>query len=123
MAQAHVLPRSWSCPTLLTAGYLYLIAADQYESEAHFLVRTTAPQADGGHRRQPGASAWRPGLSSAQGEAMSVADYLTSHDVVATLRKQDRLVERFHDRDADFFSACARPTRPTNGCWLITASR
>ena len=99
-------------PAMLTAGYLYLIAADQYESEAHFLVRTTAPQPLAGTGVSQVISA-ATGISAAQGEAMSVADYLTSHDVVATLRKQDRLVERFHDLDADFFSRL-RQADPTN---------
>ncbi len=99
-------------PSILTAGYLYLIAADQYESEAHFLVRTTAPQPLAGTGVSQVLSA-ATGLSAAQGEGMSVADYLTSHDVVATLRKQDRLVERFSDPKADFFSRL-HPANPTN---------
>lgn len=91
-------------PTLLVAGYLYLIASDQYESEAHFLVRSSAPA-------QPAATGVGALLSSAVGlggggpsEAMSVADYLTSHDVVAALRRQDHLVERYDRADADYFS-------------------
>ncbi len=99
-------------PTLLTAAYLYLIAADQYESEAHFLVRTTTPQALPGTGVSQVLS-MATGLSSAQSEAMSVADYLTSHDVVATLRRRDRLVERFHNPDADFLSRL-RPADPTD---------
>ena len=47
-----------------------------------------------------------------QNESMSVADYLTSHDVVSTLRRDDRLVERFSRPDADFFSRL-RGTNPT----------
>ena len=91
-------------PTLLVAGYLYLIASDQYESEAHFMVRSSAPA-------QPVVTGVGALLSSAVGmgasgpnEAMSVADYLTSHDVVATLRRQDHLVERYDRADADYLS-------------------
>ncbi len=91
-------------PTLLFAGYLFLVASDQYESEAHFMVHTTAPAA-------PAASGLGSLLSSAAGlggggggEAMSVADYLTSHDVVSTLRSRNRLVERFNRPEADFFN-------------------
>lgn len=90
-------------PTLLVAGYLYLIASDQYESEAHFLVRSSAPAPP----VPTGVGALLSsavGVSSGQNEAMSVADYLTSHDVVAALRSHDQLVERFHRSDADFFS-------------------
>lgn len=88
-------------PTLIVAGYLYLIASDQYESEAHFLVRTqdvTEPLPGTGISQ---TLSMVTGASAAQNEAMSVADYLTSHDVVATLRREDRLVDRFHRADAD----------------------
>lgn len=90
-------------PALLVAGYLFVIASDQYESEAHFLVRSTDVQT------MPGtgigsALSLVAGASGAQSEAMSVADYLTSHDVVDTLRRDDRLVERFHRPEADLFS-------------------
>jgi len=80
-------------PTVLVGLYLYLYAANQYESEAHFLVhsaeKTPIPSA--------GASALSmlTGVGSGQNEAMSVADYLTSHDAVAKLRQEDKLVERF----------------------------
>lgn len=98
-------------PLALIAAYLFLMVSDQYESEAHFLVRASQPSATPGL----GVSqvlGMATGLSSAQGEAMSVSDYLTSHDVVATLRKHDRLVERFHDTDADFTSRL-RVANPT----------
>jgi len=91
-------------PSLLLAGYLYLIASDQYESEAHFIVRS----ADAAPAAVTGVGA---ALSMVTGhgdashtEAMSVADYLTSHDAVAELRRGGRLVERYNRADADFFS-------------------
>ncbi|WP_254602130.1 lipopolysaccharide biosynthesis protein [Sphingomonas bacterium] len=84
-------------PTLLVAGYYYLIAARQYESEAHFLVRSAGQQQMPGIGISQALSA-ATGISSAQGEAMSVADYLTSHDAVATLSHDTQLVKRFqHD--------------------------
>jgi capsular polysaccharide transport system permease protein len=95
-------------PLTLMAGYLFLIASDQYESEAHFLVRRIEPSAVPGIGVSQMIS-MATGLSAAQGEAMSVADYLTSHDAVATLRKEDRLVERFHRADADFTSRLRDP--------------
>ena len=87
-------------PTLLVAGYLYLVASDQYESEAHFLVHA----ADATPQPGIGVSqvlSMATGVSAGQNEAMSVADYLTSHDAVARLRREDALVERFHRADAD----------------------
>lgn len=90
-------------PSLIVAGYLFLIAANQYESEAHFLVRTTNMAELPGTGVSQALSAVT-GLSASQNEAMSVADYLTSHDVVAELRRNDRLVERFHNPAADILS-------------------
>lgn len=87
-------------PTLLTASYYFLVAADQYESEAHFLVRSTNNQAPTGIGISQALSAVT-GLSSAQGESMSIADYLTSHDVVAELRQHGALVDKFRRSEAD----------------------
>lgn len=89
-------------PTILVGLYLYVYAADQYESEAHFLVHSAdKPQIPTG-----GASALSmlTGVSAGQNEAMSVADYLTSHDAVAKLRHEDRLVERFQRPGVDLLS-------------------
>lgn len=92
-----------AAPAIVLSSYLYLIAADQYESEAHFLVRSAvmaeAPTSGVGQ-----ALSLVSGIGNSQSEAMSVADYLTSHDAVEALRRNDRLVERFHVPEADFFS-------------------
>jgi len=89
-------------PTLLVAFYLFAYASDQYESEAHFLVHS----ADKPQIPSAGASALSmlTGVGSGQNEAMSVADYLTSHDAVAKLRREDRLVERFQRPGVDLLS-------------------
>lgn len=81
-------------PSLLVGGYLYLVASDQYESEAHFLVHSAdaAPQPGIGVSQVISAAT---GISAGQNEAMSVADYLTSHDVVDRLRREDGLVQKF----------------------------
>lgn len=87
-------------PSLLVGGYLYLVASDQYESEAHFLVHgaDAAPQPGIGVSQVISAAT---GISSGQNEAMSVADYLTSHDVVDKLRREDGLVQRFQRAGID----------------------
>ena len=89
-------------PTVLVGLYLYLYAANQYESEAHFLVHS----ADKTQIPSAGASALTmlTGAGSGQNEAMSVADYLTSHDAVAKLRNEDKLVERFQRPGVDVLS-------------------
>lgn len=99
-------------PTLIVATYLYAMASDQYESEAHYLVRT-----QGGNNPSPtggitAALGFGSGSGASQGEAMSVSDYLTSHDVVQTLRKRLDLVAIFRRPEADLLSrlSVADPT-------------
>jgi capsular polysaccharide transport system permease protein len=97
-------------PTVLVALYLYAYAADQYESEAHFLVHS----ADKPQIPSAGSSALAmlTGASSGGSEAMSVADYLTSHDAVAKLQREDHLIQRFQRPGVDLFSRLfgANPT-------------
>lgn len=114
--RALVVARRWFIgvvlvPTLLVALYLFAYASDQYESEAHFLVRTSS----GSPASASGVSAALSlvtGSGAAQNEAMSVADYLTSHDAVDRLRREDRLVERFRQPGVDLFSRLM-PADPT----------
>jgi capsular polysaccharide transport system permease protein len=89
-------------PTLLIAGYFYLISANQYESEAHFVVKTanepsSAPSGIGEALSMVGAA-------SSQSDAMVVSDYLTSHDAVAALQKRLNLVELYRRPESDIFS-------------------
>lgn len=90
-------------PSLVVALYLFAYASDQYESEAHILVRsatgTITPTSGVG-----AALSLVTGSAAGQNEAMSVADYLTSHDAVAELRRHDRLVERFRKPGVDILS-------------------
>lgn len=98
-------------PSLLVTAYYYLIAADEYQSEAHFVIRSaesTGP-AIGGIGQMLGLSS---AASSAQSEAIGVGDYLKSHEVVDTLRNKLQLVERFRRPEADFISIL-RPADPT----------
>ena len=98
-------------PTLLVALYLFTYASDQYESEAHFLVHSAStPQV--ATTGTSAALSLLTGANSGQNEAMSVADYLTSHDAVARLRAQDHLVERFRRPGVDLFNRLY-PANPT----------
>lgn len=102
-------------PTLLLATYLYAMASDQYVSEAHFIVRT-----QGGGDPAPSVGGITAALGfggggaggAASTEAQSVADYLTSHDVVAALQKRLNLVTLFRRPEADLVSrlSVADPT-------------
>lgn len=90
-------------PTLLVGAYLYLIASDQYESEAHFLVHgaDSTPQPGIGVNQ---VISMATGISASQNEAMSVADYLTSHDAVNRLRRENGLVQKFQGPGIDLLS-------------------
>lgn len=98
-------------PTAIIAFYYFVIAAGQYESEAHFLVRSTQSQPS------PSAGLGQAlsligGASSAPADASSVSDYLSSHDAVDALRKGDDLVGMFRRPEADFI-AKLYPATPT----------
>ncbi len=90
-------------PTLIVASYVYLFAADQYQSEAHFLVRST----DSNTTSASGVGqllGLTGGLSQSDSEGASVADYLSSHDAVAALNSRANIVQRFRRPEADFLS-------------------
>ena len=89
-------------PTLLAAAYYYLIAADQYESEAHFVVRTsdTPSAAPSGL----GQALTLVGGASSERDALLVADFLKSHDAVDALQSRIGLVDRFRRPEADILS-------------------
>jgi capsular polysaccharide transport system permease protein len=92
-------------PCLAAALYLYGFAADQYESEAHYLVRAQGAPASSGSSIEKllGASGSGSG-GGGQGEANSVADFLLSHDAVDALSKQSALITRFRRPEADGLS-------------------
>jgi capsular polysaccharide transport system permease protein len=87
-------------PTLLVAMYQYLIAADQYQSEAHFVVRTgdASPTPSSGFSQFLGLGG---GMSQSRSDAMSVNDFLDSQQAVDILNKRLNLVERFRRSEAD----------------------
>lgn len=90
-------------PTLLVAGYYYLVASDQYQSSAAYVVR----KADSGITPPSGLGqvlGMSFGISQTQSEAYVIEDYLLSHDAVARLRREDDLVGRFRRSGADWIS-------------------
>lgn len=87
-------------PTLLIGLYYYVIAADQYQSEAHFLVRTSdsSPMPSSGFGALLGLGT---GASQSRSDAMSVNDYLDSQQAALNLNRTVNLVERFRRPEAD----------------------
>jgi capsular polysaccharide transport system permease protein len=100
-------------PTALVSLYYGLFAADQYESEAHFIVRSTQSS---GQPQVGGISAALSMIggaaSTSSGDTSSVSDYLNSHDAVAALSKNNDLVGKFRRPEADVLSRLY-PANPT----------
>jgi capsular polysaccharide transport system permease protein len=98
-------------PTLIVAVYYYVLAADQYQSEAHFIVRTSdsSPMPSGGFSALLGLGG---GASQSRSEAMSVNDYLASQQAVVLLNQRVNLVDRFRRPEADIATRLwfAQPT-------------
>lgn len=99
-------------PTVLVAAYVFCVAADQYESEADFTVKTVS-QSGGSYSN---GLAQMFGLSGAmipsQSDSYSVGDYLSSHDAVAALQDRLGLTAMFHRRGVDPLSEL-RPADPS----------
>lgn len=88
-------------PTLAVAAFEYLVAADQYESEAHFIVRgARSAGAGGGGGGALGQMLGLPGGMTAA-DTHSVADYLQSHDAVAAVQRTIDLPTLFRRPEAD----------------------
>jgi capsular polysaccharide transport system permease protein len=91
-------------PTLITAGYLYGFATDQYVSEARFVVRGPTQQA-------PGALSsllQSAGVSRAQDDTYIVEDYILSRDALTELVQKDGLREIFSRPEVDALSRFPR---------------
>ncbi len=87
-------------PTFLAATYFLFIAADQYETESRFVVRSAAkPDMSGGL-----AFLVQLGLARSQDDSFIVQNYLTSRDAVAQLKAKLPLLEMYGQRDADFIA-------------------
>lgn len=90
-------------PTFLVASYYYLVASDQYESGADFVVR----RSDSGGGSSAGLGqifGFKLGSSQSQEDAFILQDYLLSNDTVGRLRAEDDLVGRFRRPGVDFIS-------------------
>lgn len=77
-------------PTLFWAGYVSLLASDQYVSTASFVVRTASkPLGTGGF----GAILQMVGLSRSDDDVFSVQDYLRSREAIEKLSRATSLKE------------------------------
>jgi capsular polysaccharide transport system permease protein len=89
-------------PTMIATAYFELVAADQYESNADFIVRRADNASAGaGMGQMLGISI---GAGATGPDATLVQEYLLSHDAVAELAKKDDLVNVFRRPEADWLS-------------------
>ena len=89
-----------SLPTWLAALYFGLIAADQYQSEARFVVKSAISQ-----NGPPGLSMLNIlGLGPSQDDAYAVQDFITSREAIARLRPLLPLEEMYGAASADFLA-------------------
>lgn len=107
LATGWLVPRRWFLalvvlPALLVTGYYYLIAADQYLSEAHFSVGAggTTTASPGGFGELIGLGA----ASQSQAAAMSVGEYLRSHDVLSELERKVDVAAMYRRPGIDLLS-------------------
>jgi capsular polysaccharide transport system permease protein len=97
-------------PTLLTALYLFLFAADQYQSEAHFYViggssgSSVSSSAGGVGALLTGSGA----TSKAEEETLAVIDYFNSHDAVRDLRHNLDLPGIYRRPEADILARLSK---------------
>lgn len=97
-------------PTLIAGVYLGLFAANQYESNADFIVRRADSVTSTANVGQ--MLGFSLGSSATGPDAVLVQEYLLSHDAVAHLAAKDDLVGVFRRPESDIFSRLW-PAQPT----------
>jgi capsular polysaccharide transport system permease protein len=89
-------------PTLIFSAYIGLVASDQYESSADFVVRRTESTKSSVDVGQ--LLGFTLGSGGSEGDASIVQQYLLSHDAVARLRVENDLVGVFSRDGTDWLS-------------------
>lgn len=87
-------------PTVLSATYLTVLAAEQYESEARFVVRSAS------RPNMPGALGFlvQLGIAKSQDDAFIVQEYMTSRDAIVRLQAMMKLREMYKGGASDFIA-------------------
>jgi len=85
-------------PVCLAAGYLWLLAADRYESEARFVLRTPGRSMDG---TQVTSLLQNAGVIRANDEGFVVEEFLRSRDAATWLAEHSQLREAFAAGQSD----------------------
>lgn len=87
-------------PSVLAVAYYGLVAADQYESEARFVVRSTARPETSGTL----SFLVQLGLARSQDDSFIVQDFIGSRDAVDRLKARLPLLRIYGHENADFLA-------------------
>jgi capsular polysaccharide transport system permease protein len=91
-------------PTFFSVLYFGLIAANQYTSEARYIVRTASSTATFNPLGSMSPVSPLQTMAKAADDTNAVNEYLTSRDVVAALLKDDHLRQILSRPEADFIA-------------------
>ena len=87
-------------PSILSMTYYYAVASDQYQSEAHFVVRSPAKSDVSGGM----SFLVQLGIVKSQDDSFIVQDYITSRDALRALAAKIPLAEFYNRDEADFIA-------------------
>ena len=91
-------------PTAIVSYYFFAVAADQYVSEAKFVVRGPSAQTQG----VLSSLLESTGMGRAEEDTYAVQDYVTSRDALQLLVKTQDIKAIFNRPEADWFSRFPR---------------
>lgn len=93
-------------PTVLTAIYYLMFAADQYVTEASFLIRSSQPQEQSASVLGRILSAGGEGATQAAApeEAAGIVDFMRSHDAARQLQREIDIVAMYRQSGLDCLS-------------------
>lgn len=96
-------------PVLLATIYYGLVAADVYQSESRFVIKT--PSQKQSQMSTIANLIQSTGLSSGQDQTNEVLDYIQSRDALRDLEKQTNVRKHFSSDEADWVSRYPSPFR------------
>ncbi|MEH3117894.1 MAG: capsule biosynthesis protein [Methylorubrum populi] len=110
--QTHIRRDPWipalfllvfALPTLVTAGYFYLIASDRYVTEARFALRPALGSVDKVQNDETGSNSSLSKQMIAQ-DTLITTSYIASRQMIETMERQMPLREMFSREGIDFLS-------------------
>lgn len=113
--QTHVRRDPWipglflllfALPTLVTAGYFYLIASDRYVTEARFALRPALGTVDKVQSEETGNNSSIAKQMIAQ-DTLITTNYIESRQMIETMERQLPVREMFSRDSIDYFSRAA----------------